>query len=67
MYLRFRSDDAFFGKHTGQVLESNSISNSTSANATSKYDSATKKILYIVIVFLKWVFLIYFKINLRDL
>ena len=39
-YLRFKSDDADFGKHIGHILKVNSISNWTSAKATSKYDRA---------------------------
>ena len=40
VYLRFTSNDAIFGRHTGHITTENSISNSTSAKATSKYDRA---------------------------
>ena len=36
VYLRFKFDDATFGRHTGHTVKSKSISNSASANATSK-------------------------------
>ena len=47
MYLKFRSDDAFSGKHTGHVFKPSSTSDSASANATSKYDTAAKNMLCI--------------------
>ena len=39
-YLRFKSSDGNFGIQTGHITVENSISNSTSAKATSKYNRA---------------------------
>ena len=42
-YLRFKSNDENFGRHTGHIVKENSISSWTSAKATSKYDRAARK------------------------
>ena len=42
-YLRFKSDDATFGRHIGHIVKEKSISNWASAKATSKYDCAAEK------------------------
>ena len=55
-YLRFKSDDATFGKHIGHIVKEKSISNCASAKATSKYDRAERK----KVEYLYWVRILIF-------